>query len=136
MYNIINITNKMVDILIATIHLYEQRFDLDSKERLQTHESLDQQIMNFLSIWVVSMPKAAKRLYGKSLDRAIHFITNHHFIIKSVFRNGPEVTINYINKGSLLYQISITPHKVLLLDVELGKKEAAFPTEWETVDFN
>jgi hypothetical protein len=109
---------------------YERRFDLSDEERFRSHEFLDQEIQNFLITWAASIPQEAFRLYSKALKKAIEYIIKRRFILRGVFMRGREISVKYLNDGNTAYQITILPQKVLLLDVEQGSKEAAYPVEW------
>jgi hypothetical protein len=118
------------DTLFDMADRYERRFDLSDEERFRSHDFLDLEIQNFLITWVASIPQEALHLYGKSLQRAIQFIIKRRFILRGTFMRGNEIGITYLNDGQIAYQITILPQKVLLLDVEEGSKEAAYPVEW------
>ena len=120
----------MTDALFVTADRYENRFDLSDNERLHIHEDIDLAILNFLTVWVASVPEAAMRLYSKSLTRAVYFITQRRFTLRGVFLTGREISIQYISNEQTVYQITILPEKVLLRDVEYNNQEAAFPASW------
>jgi hypothetical protein len=118
--------------LFTTVDRYEARFDLSDEERFNIHEDLDRAIQNFLTAWAASVPQSALELYRDSLKRAIHFITKRRFILHGVVTRGREVSVTYLNEGQTVYQITILPQKVLLLDVEQGSKEAAYSVDWSS----
>lgn len=124
-----------IETLFATTERYEARFDLSDEERFNIHEDFDHAIQNFLIIWAASVPQAALKLYRDSLNRAIQFITKRRFILRGVFLRGREISVTYLKDGQTAYQITILPQKVLLLDVEKGSKEAAYPIDWTPDSF-
>lgn len=98
-------------------------------------DTLSIQIQNLLTAWATSIPQSALQLYGESLNRAIHFITQRRFILHNISISEREITVTYLNDDEVVYQITILSHKVLLLDIERGSKEGAYPTVWTPDNF-
>lgn len=102
--------------------------------RDETNESLEnlyKSIEMRLRQWVESIPDEKRALYGNRIQRPIDCIENNKFTIETIWLKGGEITVAYCDPAAdpetIQLRIILTPRLLLVQDIELGKKEIAFP---------
>lgn len=94
-------------------------------------ENLYKSIELRLQRWVESIPDEKRVLYRDRIQRPIDCIQNKMFVIESVWLKGGEITVAYCDPAAdpdtIQLRIILTPRLLLVQDIELGKKEIAFP---------
>ena len=99
--------------------------------RDESLENLYKSIELRLQRWVESISDEKRTLYRERIQRPIDCIQNKMFIIESVWLKGSEITVAYCDPtadpDTILIRLILTPRLLLVQDIELGKKEIAFP---------
>jgi len=102
--------------------------------RDETNESLEnlyKSIEMRLRQWVESIPDEKRALYKDRIQRPIDYIQNKMFVIETIWLKGGEITVAYCDPAAdpetIQLRIILTPRLLLVQDIELGKKEIAFP---------
>jgi hypothetical protein len=100
-------------------------------ESNESLENLYKSIELRLQRWVESISDEKRTLYRERIQRPIDCIQNKMFIIESVWLKGSEITVAYCDPtadpDTILIRLILTPRLLLVQDIELGKKEIAFP---------
>jgi hypothetical protein len=102
--------------------------------RDETNESLENLYKSIelrLQRWVESIPDEKRALYRDRIQRPIDCIQNKKFVIESIWLKGSEITVAYCDPtadpDTIQIRLILTPRLLLIQDIELGKKEIAFP---------
>ena len=100
-------------------------------ESNETLENLYKSIELRLQRWAESVPDEKRTLYGGRIQRPIDCIQNKQFVIESIWLKGNEITVAYCDPtadpDTIQLRLILTPRLLLVQDIELGKKEIAFP---------
>jgi hypothetical protein len=100
-------------------------------ESNESLENLYKSIELRLQLWVESIPDEKRALYRDRIQRPIDCIKNNKFTIETIWLKGDEITIAYCDPAAdpdtIQIRLILTPRLLLVQDIELGKKEIAFP---------
>lgn len=106
-------------------------------ERNETKESLVNLYKSIelrLNQWVSAIPGEKRGLYKDRIQRPIDCIENREFTIESVWLSPKEIAIVFCDPAAdpdtIQLRLILTPKLILVQDIELGKKEIAFPFLW------
>jgi hypothetical protein len=103
----------------------------ESKESL---ENLYMSVELRLKQWVSGIPAEKRALYRERIQRPIDCIENREFTIESVWLSPKEIAIVFCDPvadpDTIQLRLILTPAIILVQDIELGKKEIAFPFVW------
>jgi hypothetical protein len=84
-----------------------------------------------LQLWIESIPDEKCALYKERIQRPIDCIENKKFTIETIWLKGGEITVAYCDPTAdpqtIQIRLILTPKLLLIQDIELGKKEIAFP---------
>lgn len=107
---------------------------LERTESNETIENLYKSIETRLKQWVTSIPDEKRRLYRERIQRPIDCIENRKFTIESVWLFSKEIAIVFCDPtadpDTVQLRLVLTSKLILVQDIELGKKEIAFPYTW------
>ena len=107
---------------------------LERKESNETLENLYKSIETRLKQWSAAIPDEKRTLYRERIQRPIECIENREFTIESVWLSPKEIAIVFCDPAAdpdtIQLRLILTPTLILVQDIELGKKEIAFPYTW------
>jgi hypothetical protein len=120
-----------MDSTLSIAKKYDMVAWLIRDESNETLENLYKSIELRLQRWAESIPDEKRALYGDRIQKPIDCIQNKPFIIESIWLKGSEITIAYCDPtadpDTIQLRLILTPRLLLVQDIELGKKEIAFP---------
>ena len=113
---------------------YDTSVWLERKESKESLENLYKSIETRLKQWIVAIPAEKRALYRERIQRPIDCIENREFTIESVWLSPKEIAIVFCDPAAdpdtIQLRLILTPKLILVQDIELGKKEIAFPYMW------
>jgi hypothetical protein len=113
---------------------YDTSMWLERNETKESLVNLYKSIELRLNQWVSSIPDEKRTLYKDRIQRPIDCIENREFTIESVWLSPKEIAIVFCDPAAdpdtIQLRIILTPKLILIQDIELGKKEIAFPFVW------
>jgi hypothetical protein len=113
---------------------YDMMTCLLRDESKETLENLYKSIELRLKQWISGIPHEKRILYRERIQRPIDYIENREFTIESVWISSNEITIVFCDPtadpDTIQLRLILTPKRILVQDIELGKKEIAFPFVW------
>ena len=123
-----------MDSTLTIAKKYDMAAWLIRDESNETLENLYKSIEMRLRQWAESIPDEKRTLYRGRILRPLDCIENKKFTIESIWLKGNEITVAYCDPGAdpdtIQLRIILTPKLILIQDIELGKKEIAFPIVW------
>lgn len=107
---------------------------LTRKESNESLVNLYKSIDTRLKQWIAAIPDEKLALYCERIQRPIDYIENREFTIESVWLSPKEIAIVFCDPvadpDTIQLRLILTPKLILVQDIELGKKEIAFPYTW------
>ena len=107
---------------------------LERDELKESLENLYKSIEMRLKQWIASISDEKRGLYKGRIQRPIDCIENSEFTIESVWLSPKEIAIVFCDPAAdpdtIQLRLILTPKLILVQDIELGKKEIAFPYTW------
>jgi len=120
-----------MDSTLSIAKQYDMAAWLMRDESNETLENLYKSIEMRLCQWVESITDEKRTLYKDRIQRPIDCIENMTFTIESVWLSANEITVAYCDPtadpDTIQLRLVLTPKLILVQDIELGKKEIAFP---------
>jgi hypothetical protein len=113
---------------------HDMRTWLIRNEANESLENLYKSIEIRLNQWASAIPDEKRALYKDRIQRPIDCIENREFTIESVWLSPKEIAIVFCHPAAdpdtIQLRLILTPRLILVQDIELGKKEIAFPVVW------